>query len=132
MGKQLTNQEIFDKALFGIRGQGYKKSAKGETCLYRSMQIDGSTLACAVGHCIPDDVAALWDESVGYDTGINDVYRNHREQFLEFFSEDSLELLSKLQGAHDYYLPSAKRFEENMSEIAESYNLIYTPIGSEE
>lgn len=40
---QLTNQEIFDKALFGIRNQDYKKSTNGEACLYRSTQEDGST-----------------------------------------------------------------------------------------
>lgn len=122
---QLTNQQIFDKALFGIRGQGYKKSAKGDACLYRSVQEDGSTLACAVGHCIPDDVAALWDAD-GSDSSIGSIYRKYGEHFSKFFSEDSLPLLCQLQTAHDTIL-SPESFEIEMMDIAEAFGLVYTP-----
>ena len=122
---QLTNQEIFDKALFGIRKQGYRKSANGNVCLYRSTQEDGSTLACAVGHCIPDDVAHLWD-SDGSGSSIGSIYQRYDGHFSEFFSEESLPLLSQLQIVHDT-MTSSNFFEDRMDEIAAHYNLVYTP-----
>jgi hypothetical protein len=125
---QLTNQEIFDKALFGIRNQDYKKSAKGgSACLYRSTQKDGSTLACAVGHCIPDDVAHLWDAD-GHDTSIGAIYHRHGKHFSEFFSEESLPLLKELQSAHDA-MTFPEVFEDSMEVIALIYRLVYTPPG---
>jgi len=122
---QLTNQEIFDKALFGIRKQGYRKSVSGEACLYRSTQEDGSTLACAVGHCIPDDVAHLWD-SDGSASSVGSIYHRYEEQFSEFFSQESLPLLCGLQTTHDT-MTSPEVFEDGMKMIATQYNLVYTP-----
>lgn len=122
---QLTNQQIFDKALFGIRGQDYKKSANGDVCLYRSVREDGGTLACAVGHCIPDDVAQVWDHD-GFDSSIGAICHKYEKYFSEFFSEDSLPLLCQLQTTHDTIL-SPESFEIEMMYIAEEYNLVYTP-----
>ena len=122
---QLTNQQIFDKALFGIRNQGYKKSANGEVCVYRSTQEDGSTLACAVGHCIPDDVAHLWDAD-DHDTSIGAIYHRYGKQFSEFFSEESLPLLSELQAVHDT-TTFPEVFEDSMKVIALTHGLVYTP-----
>ena len=123
---QLANQEIFDKALFGIRKQGYRKSANGEVCLYRSTQEDGSTLACAVGHCIPDDVAHLWDAD-DHVTSIGSIYHRREKHFSEFFSEESLPLLCELQTMHDT-MTSPEVFEDGMKMIATQYNLVYTPL----
>lgn len=52
----LTHQEAFNKAVRGMRDQGWKKAAMGGdwtggTCKYRT----NSGLKCAVGHIIPDD-----------------------------------------------------------------------------
>lgn len=124
---QLTNQEIFDKALFGIRNQDYRKSGMGDMCLYRFTQEDGSTLACAVGHCIPDDVAHLWDAD-GHDSSIGAIYHRCEKHFSGFFSEESLPLLKELQSVHDA-MTSASFFEDMMEEIATQYNLVYTPPG---
>lgn len=123
---QQTNQEIFDKALFGIRKQDYRRSANGEACLYRSTQEDGSTLACAVGHCIPDDVAHLWDAD-GHDTSIGVICDRYNESFSEFFSNKSLELLADLQHNHDFYLPYKGKFEAMMERTAEFHGLVYKP-----
>lgn len=121
---QLSNQEIFDKALFGIRNQGYKKSAKDSACLYRSTQKDGSALACAVGHCIPDDVAHLWD-AASHNTSIGAIYHSHGKHFSEFFSEESLPLLKELQSVHDA-MTFPEVFEDYMKVIAQIYRLVYT------
>lgn len=122
---QLTNQEIYDNALFGIRKQDYRKSAKGDVCLYRSVREDGSVLACAVGHCIPDDVAQLWDRD-GFDSFIGSIYHKYEKHFSEFFSEDSLPLLCQLQTTHDTILSSGS-FEIEMMGIAKAFGLVYTP-----
>lgn len=123
---QLTNQEIFDKALFGIRNQDYQMSTNRGGCAYRGTAADGSTLKCAVGHCIPDDVAHLWDAD-GYDPSIGTIYRKYGEHFSKFFSEDSLPLLHQLQTAHDAIL-SSESFEIEMMDIAKVFGLVYTPV----
>ena len=123
--QQLDNQTIFDKALFGIRKQDYRKSANGDVCLYRSVREDGSTLACAVGHCIPDAVAEVWDAD-GFDSSIQAICDRYNESFSEFFSEDSLPLLCQLQGTHDTIL-SSESFEIEMMDIAKVFGLVYTP-----
>jgi hypothetical protein len=71
MSKLLTKQEIFDKAVNGLAGQGFIRSRQTEDdeevgesrtkCLYRGL---GGT-KCAVGHLIPDDVYEEWFNSYG-------------------------------------------------------------------
>lgn len=47
----LSKQEIYNNALFGIRGQNYARSATvGGRCVYRGDR----GLKCALGHSIPD------------------------------------------------------------------------------
>ncbi len=122
---QLTNQQVFDKALFGIRSQNYQMSTNGGGCTYRGTAADGSTLKCAVGHCIPDDVAHLWDAE-GSNPSIGTIYRKYGEHFSKFFSEDSLPLLCQLQTTHDTIL-SPESFEIGMMDIAKVFGLVYTP-----
>ena len=133
---KLTQQEIFDKALFGIRKQGYRQStSESGGCNYRTTLEDGSTRACAVGLCIPDDIAQMWDSS-GETTGdtsiraISDVYTSSFEKY--FYNED-LPFLSDLQDAHDCNLvTSYLSWEDRMQDIAAEYYLVYTPVGEVE
>lgn len=54
----LTTQEIYERAVRGLDGQGWKKSVdEVGSCMYRG--ING--LKCAVGHIIDDDIAKEWD-----------------------------------------------------------------------
>jgi hypothetical protein len=126
---KLTNQQIFDKALSGIRGQGYKQAVGKHTgCQYLTTAIAGEELRCAVGHCLPRDVATRWDYArSGQDTDILTMSEVHPEDFQALFSKDQLDFLSDLQGAHDFYLNYAEQWESRMQEIAYLYNLIYTP-----
>jgi hypothetical protein len=130
---QLTNQEIFDKALFGIRAQGYKQSGKFEGgCSYRG----GDDLKCAVGHCIDDETANKWD-LLESDTSIEYVSQEIPESFKKYFSESQVDFLGKIQHIHDnmrhsndeFFDPlekNGKLFEERMSELAYEFNLVYT------
>jgi hypothetical protein len=89
---KLTNQQIFDKALFGIRGQDYQRAAGKYTgCKYFTTTIAGEELRCAVGHCLPRDVATRWDNVTPTDdTDILTMSQQHPDDFDKFFSEDQI------------------------------------------
>lgn len=127
---QLINQQIFDKALFGIRSQDYQISVNGEHCAYRGVSDDGHTLACAIGHCISDEDANLWDcgaNSVS-STAIKDMAHAYPNIFSQYFTDNQLPLLIVLQDAHDTLLGKPSAWEYEMESIAKSYNLVYTPV----
>lgn len=124
---KLTSQEIFDKALFGIRGQDYKQSGSSSACKYRYTDENDTKLCCAVGHCIDDDTAEMWDSELL--TSIVHVFNYRTSEFNQFFDESQLPLLSDLQHAHDNVLGlSNMQWEEEMIDIAKVYNLNYTPV----
>jgi hypothetical protein len=127
---KLTNQQIFDKALYGIRGQDYKPAKNKHTgCKYLTTNIAGEELRCAVGHCLPRDVATRWDDALpDQDTDILTMSEAHPEDFQALFSEDQIQFLTDLQTAHDNYLPSTDIWAIRMQEIADLYNLTYTPV----
>ncbi len=125
---KLTSQEIFDKALFGIRGQDYKQSGSPSECKYRYTDENDTKLCCAVGHCIDDDTAEMWDGGLS-DTSIENVFKLWPSMFNQFFDESQLPLLSDLQHAHDGVLGlSSMKWEDFMAGIAKVYNLNYTPV----
>ena len=132
--QQLGNQAIFDKALFGIRNQDYLISKNGDHCAYRGIAADGSTLKftlkCAVGHCISDEDARLWDCGANNVSGtaIDDMADAYPEIFSQYFTYDQLPLLSKLQDAHDTFLVKPSAWEYEMESIAKSYKLAYTHV----
>jgi hypothetical protein len=129
----LTAQQAYDKALFGIRQQNYEQSASaGGTCAYRGE----AGMKCAVGHCIDDETAIKWDKGVRGSTnkqfGIGHMFEYDKETYLKFFQESDVELLRKLQDIHDR-IPITDRgygqyFEAKMQELAEDFNLVYTPV----
>lgn len=129
----LTNQEIFDKALFGIRSQNYQQSLKvfgkfkNYACAYRG---ENGT-KCAVGHCISDKDANLWDSlysSAG--SAIDDIFtlNETKGSYFKYFTEDQLEFLQKLQHIHDTQLSGSGNFELGMHELASEYQLNYKEI----
>lgn len=128
--KPLTNQEAFDKALFGIRAQGYLQSiSENDKCAYRGE--DGRK--CAIGHCLPDELA---EEIKWLDTATFSSWSSIRKapEFAEFSSVKMLQgcnpsLLSELQNVHDS-MQDKENFEDRMQEIAQFYDLVYTPVSA--
>jgi hypothetical protein len=121
----MSLQDIYNKALFGIRGQGYRPSSTGNGgCKYHIPQ---SGLRCAVGHCIPDDVAGRWDDAEAGDTDIASISLKFPEDYAQFFSEYQLPFLQALQCVHDT-TRQAYSFESAMEKLAETYSLVYTPV----
>lgn len=129
--EKLTNQQAFDKALFGIRAQGYKRSMKGIVCMYRG----NNGTKCAVGHCIPDEL---------YDPAFDDrekmtnwavISADHKNsQAVQLLSACSSELLYEMQTCHDY-MPEKEAhvfFEKEMRDIAKQFDLVYTPVNATE
>jgi hypothetical protein len=130
----LTAQQAYDKALFGIRQQNYVQSATSHgSCAYRG---EAGT-KCAVGYCIDDETAIKWDKGIRDEIGckqfgIMGMFEYDKETYLKFFQESDVEFLDKLQGIHDC-IPITDRgngryFEAMMQEIAEDFNLVYTPV----
>jgi hypothetical protein len=133
----LSAQDVFDKALFGIRGQGYKTSSTPVGgCKYHIPPVHDALglcsepeLRCAVGHCIPDAVAKRWDGSGTLDTDIASIREEFPEDYEQFFNQYDLQLLQNLQVIHDTMPDENKAmyFEEQMQQLAQNYGLIYTP-----
>lgn len=117
---QLTRQEAFDKALFGIRRQGYQQSMSGSVCAYRGK--NGNK--CAIGHCIDDVTAQTWDVA-SVATDIASITDEDPEGFECYFSFSNLTFLRDLQAVHDQPDMTADTFEEGMCELADRYGLYY-------
>lgn len=124
---KLTNQEIFNKALFGIREQNYKQSDNRDSCAYRG----NNGTKCAVGHCIDDATAERWD-ALG-DSSIRSIFHHSPEEYSKVFDNEQLPLLADLQAVHDTTLDPLSfafgqaEFEQEMKNIARGFNLVYTP-----
>ena len=117
----LTNQEIFDKALQGIRSQDYRPSMSGEACRYAGP----NNTACAVGHCIPREVAEGWDNMSN--STIRSVSTLKPEEYGLYFTADQVAFLSGLQFIHDRKLKDGSDFfETEMANLAIKYQLEYT------
>lgn len=134
----ITKQEIFNKALFGIREQNYKRSMKNvgelhEACAYRG---EGG-LKCAIGHCLPDALALACDASahgasieyllsIDPDTLDDPMQQELREVLGVTNLSIDVRFLSYLQDTHDC-METPRGFETEMQSIAAQYDLEYTP-----
>jgi hypothetical protein len=139
----MTLQELFDKALIGIRAQGGPavlfEDGIGK-CLYRSPEGN----KCAIGHNIPDEEYNPAMGSRGIVTLCSDFM--HYPSIREMKILIGVETLADLQSAHDLAcwgraaLKDADGtvvgvdkdlfladFELRMKEFAEQYALTYTP-----
>jgi hypothetical protein len=143
MSTQITNQQAFDAALYGIRAQKYARSGWMDEgnflCLYR----DSSGRKCAVGHILPDAIYTPDIETTAVQylcRGMlrqGDTYNPAKQRAQPVF--DLLHgldqgLLSALQSAHDddldptgFHCGNPGRFEGRMRDIAAAYGLTYTP-----
>ena len=149
MHTQITNQQAFDAALFGIRKQGYTRSFDDRinACMYRHP--GDSSIRCAAGHIIPDDVydpraenstiRQIWSDTLCEDAELDAPPRNLpitvwlRRQVAGGLD---IMLLVDLQGAHDETLDASDTtstyprgidaFEADMERIARKHNLHYT------
>lgn len=132
----LSRQEVFNRALYGVRAQDYKQSInENGYCAYRGN--DG--LKCGIGHCVDDDLAYLMDKgNAAGVTAIEFLLREDEEDFAgapalrQIFHVEDAAFLSDVQSAHDGIgqNPSPETpqeaFEGAMEAIAERYNLEYT------
>jgi hypothetical protein len=107
----LTDQEVFNNALFGLRLQG-KPCLQGTSCMYRHYK-----MRCAVGFSIDDK---HYDTSFE-DSGADDLVSRG------VFPEDQQELLEAIQNAHDSTFKAQGKhdWECEMSTIAQAHALKY-------
>lgn len=144
---QYTEQEAFDKALAGIRAQGYAPSYDPDVgCLYRG---PGGT-KCAFGFLIPDELYIprfegisasdlMYPESTTFEFDSVVVKERHAELAAMFGRQFAS--LRAMQVAHDEMLTGlgegaelfdkpvgdrAAAFEARAKSIAQRYNLVYT------
>ena len=120
-----TQQELFDRALFGVRKQKYRISARGCCCKYRGLNSD----KCNIGHCIDDDALAQDMDNTG---SIATIMRDSlcpklKARVQEAIGDHPLQFLSDLQRVHDE-AQDADIYERGMVTFAKTYNLKYTPL----
>lgn len=121
----MNKQQVFDSALFGIRGQDYKPSRSGGgSCAYFGK--DG--LRCSIGHSLP----AEWEEdfltSSINSEGVRSLMQDKPEA-ARLFEDIPCAFLFALQNAHDNCLGKSgllgDEFERFMSELASREGLAY-------
>lgn len=146
----LSLQEMFDKALFGVRAQGRKSVNADGACAYRGASfLADQRLACGVGHLIPDeaydpvlDKCEIEGDGVAvscllapFNVDITDDQRNAFKHAMSATGVDLgdqkvREFLIELQDAHDSVFENGhfiRGFNESMRRLAERYKLTYTP-----
>lgn len=143
----LTKQQIYDKALFGIRKQGKPSVDDLGNCKYRALpdpQSPGPMLACAAGQLIPDNV---YDRSWDYPAAAGgtsftrlsgDPYFRDAmyAEGIDLSDRETVGLIREMQHCHDVAQRRSQRdgnaffmteFEFEMQSLARSFNLTYTP-----
>ncbi|MBA4282132.1 hypothetical protein [Ralstonia sp.] len=119
----LTKQQVFDNALFGVRGQDYRQSVNGAACAYRGR--DG--LKCGIGHSIPDELYVDdLDDTKDKMNGIEPLCERSEFVWLRELLGGDTQFLAEVQAAHDG-MRSPDDFEDRMQQIAAYYGLTYTP-----
>ena len=128
----MTLQEMFDKAVTGIKkqgrlSQGPKNPLNGKpgNCYYRHP--DDSTVRCAVGHLIPDE---LYDrrEMEGRRVDCDAVLGTSMRALLGIPPSEDLHnspvasMLARLQTAHDEAL-TVEEFLTGAAEVARQFKL---------
>lgn len=114
----LTHQEIFDISTTALLKQGKAAFEPYFGCRYRTT--DG--LKCAVGHLIPDD--AYVPEMEG--NGVDGAAETFPAAFANLETNaETLDLLRRLQGAHDLHLTNEDpdRWCMDLKVIAKDFNL---------
>ncbi len=130
----LTEQQVYNNALFGMRGQNYEPSRLTGACLYRGPR----GLKCAIGHSISDDIYCPEMDIGVDDDGLTAIGHFLKEfvfsELCELFQHVSVELLTALQVTHDQLSPHQStaarkaQFESDMRRIASRYHLEYSPL----
>ena len=116
----LTNQQVFDNALNGVRAQGYVRSQSlSGSCSYRG---DG-TLKCGIGHSIPDEVYVPSMDCLE-NSAINEVVRRFSDIY-GLFKDCDKRMLNNIQQAHDI-MDKPSQFEDAMRTVAIEFDLKYT------
>jgi hypothetical protein len=108
----MTPQEMFNNALFGVRGQKYVRSYRLEsgTCRYHGP----SGLKCHIGHSIRNE---------DYRPSMEGHYADYAEIHVLFPDIDG-DFLCELQTVHDSGLVlGAGEYERSMHQFAEAHNL---------
>lgn len=130
----MTQQEIFDKALSGIRRQGVKAES-GEFCVYYDYETGNK---CAAGQLLDDKTAeAVAETDMGKWFYLDDMHTEDVQAIKEIgipdylTTPDNISLIQDIQYCHDFapggYNPNfMDGFEMGMKELAESYGLVYT------
>ena len=129
----LTNQQLFDNALFGIRKQNYATSGEdgnGFSCLYRGP----NGTKCGIGHSIPDELYCSEMEKSCIGSLLADP--DYHDSLAMLFSDVDSELASRVQGAHDsganMRTSTVKMdpgsFEARMEAVASRFSLTYTQV----
>lgn len=124
----MNNQQAFDKAIAGIRGQNYRQSIYGcsTRCAYISSHEFAFDTRCPVGHLLDLDTCKNVSDEVIYLLDRN--HKSYDESVAVQLAGLSVRMLDRFQIAHDDYLAdSAEAFEAEMKRIAKSIRLRYTP-----
>ena len=126
---QLTDQEVFNNALFGLRKQGVKSTTINGVCAYRGTIIDQPVLRCGIGFSIPDTIYKRDMDSRG-DSSISELVETESD-IGYLFELNNPSLLNSIQYVHDMYMPtkageSLFLFEQEMEDAAKIFNLLYT------
>jgi hypothetical protein len=133
MEVSMNRQQAFDKALNGVRAQGYRKAIRAGGCQYLAEQ----GLRCGVGHMLSEEAARGAFGSIG--AIMAGKYDGSKAVWPTLFKIElaglDVDFLSACQWAHDSMLSSQEgpqpawlieSFETHMQSIARDFGVTYT------
>lgn len=130
----LTHQEMFDKALFGIRKQGYEQSLSGNKAQCAYVGPEGKH--CAVGHCLDEKTLGKLGNTTELNTlPVIRLMTSFPDLAVLLGSQTNYQFLVDLQQCHDSMesraiigkVSSPIAFEKYMYKLAKDQRLKFTP-----
>ena len=121
----MERQEMFDKMVTHLRIQKIRSVDVSGICRYRLKRTAAhAELKCAVGCLIPDD---MYERDMDSEGVIRKLFRSYPKVSELLGGEANIEFLTDMQFIHDKESNNEK-WESLWKELAENYNLIYTPL----
>lgn len=118
-------QEIFTKAVNGLRKQAAKSfritHSRGEECAYRGEE----GRKCAIGHVLPDEKYCPEMEGLPVTELRNDFEVDSIIMPSDLSESDGIAFLIRLQSIHDSYLPSA--WENKFKDLTLDFPILVLP-----
>jgi hypothetical protein len=113
-----SRQEMFDRAVRGVRSQGFQQCSNGASCRYRHMRADGTVMRCVWGWVDPEGTESDPCGTVFF-------LRENKVGLAATLSEEDAEWARGLQVAHDGASEKVGDMESRLRRFGTDHGLVW-------